>query len=181
MTRQDVHDRRRPNRTERTETEALDTAYRAHGGELLRFARRSLRDPQLAEEAVQETFARAWRSRSTFNGDVGPMRAWLFAIERRVIIDLSAKRAGRETEPLDEERAGVTDQIDVALVGWQVEEALRRLKPEHRQVLVRTYFGQRSGNELAGELGIPEGTVRSRLFYALKSLRLTLDEMGWEW
>jgi RNA polymerase sigma-70 factor (ECF subfamily) len=164
-----------------TDTEALGTAYRAHGGELLRFARRSLHDPQLAEEAVQETFARAWRSRATFDRDVGPIRAWLFAIERRVIIDLAAKRAGRECDPLDEERAGVTDEIDVALVGWQVEEALRRLKPEHRTVLVRTYFGQCSGRELAGELGIPEGTVRSRLFYALKSLRLTLDEMGWEW
>ena len=73
------------------------------------------------------------------------------------------------------------DDIDVAMVGWQVEEALKRLKPEHRHVLVRTYFGQCSGHELALELGIPEGTVRSRLYYALRTLRLTLDEMGWEW
>ena len=164
-----------------TDTEALGTAYRAHGAELLRFARRSLHDPELAEEAVQETFARAWRSRSTYDGGVGPIRAWLFAIERRVIIDLVAARSGRRTEPIDEERAGVTDEIDAALVGWQVEEALRRLTPEHRQVLVRTYFGQCSGRELAAELGVPEGTVRSRLYYGLKSLRLTLDEMGWEW
>jgi RNA polymerase sigma-70 factor (ECF subfamily) len=62
-----------------------------------------------------------------------------------------------------------------------VEEALRRLKPEHRHVLLRTYFGQRAGAERAVELGIPEGTVRSRPFYALKSLRMTLDGMGWEW
>ena len=164
-----------------TDTEALGIAYQSYGGELLRFARRSLRDPQLAEEAVQETFARAWRSRATFDHTVGPLRAWLFAIERRVVIDLSAKRAGRQTEPIDEERAAVRDEIDVAMIGWQVEEALRRLKPEHRHVLVRTYFGQCSGSELAAELGIPEGTVRSRLFYALKSLRLTLDELGWEW
>ncbi len=163
------------------DTEALGGAYQAHGGELLRFARRSLHDPQLAEEAVQETFVRAWRSRSTFDHEVGALRAWLFAIERRVIIDLAAKRAGRQADPFDEERPSDQDEIDVALVGWQVEEALHRLKPEHRQVLVRTYFGQCSGSELAAELGIPAGTVRSRLFYALKALRLTLEEMGWEW
>ncbi len=163
-----------------TDTEALGSAYQAYGGELLRFARRSLHDPQLAEEAVQETFARAWRSRATFDAEVGPLRAWLFAIERRVVIDLAVKRSGQHAEPLDEERADARDEIDVALIGWQVEEALRRLKPEHRRVLVRTYFGQCSGSELAAELGIPEGTVRSRLFYALKSLRLVLDEMGWD-
>lgn len=66
------------------------------------------------------------------------------------------------------------------MIGWQVEEAIRRLRPEHREVLVNTYFGQRSSRELAKELSIPEGTVRSRLFYALRSMRLTLDEMGWE-
>jgi RNA polymerase sigma-70 factor, ECF subfamily len=169
------------NGSDGTDTEALGTAYRAHGAELLRFARRSLHDPQLAEEAVQETFARAWRSRATYHPDLGPMRAWLFAIERRVVIDLATRRSARPVEPLEEEPTDDRDDIDVALIGWQVEEALRRLKPEHRQVLVRTYFGQRSGGELAVELGIPEGTVRSRLFYALKSLRLTLDEMGWEW
>jgi len=169
------------NGSDGTETEALGTAYRAYGAELLRFARRSLHDPQLAEEAVQETFARAWRSRGSFDPELGPIRAWLFAIERRVVIDLATRRAGRPVEPLDEDRPDGRDEIDVALIGWQVEEALRRLKPEHRQVLVRTYFGRCPGTELAVELGIPEGTVRSRLFYALKSLRLTLDEMGWEW
>lgn len=163
------------------DTETLGSAYRTHGAELLRFARRSLHDPQLAEEAVQETFARAWRSRATYDQAIGPLRAWLFAIERRVVIDLATRRAARPVEPLGEDPTDDRDDIGVALVGWQVEEALRRLKAEHRQVLVRTYFGQCSGSELAVELGIPEGTVRSRLFYALKSLRLTLDEMGWEW
>ena len=163
------------------DTETLGSAYEAYGSELLRFAHRSLHDPHLAEEAVQETFARAWRSRVTFDRGMGPLRPWLFAIERRVIIDLANREARRQVEPLDEEPPVGRDEIDVALVGWQVEEALRRLKPDHRLVLVRTYFGQCSGSELAVELGIPEGTVRSRLYYALKSLRLILDEMGWTW
>ncbi len=66
------------------------------------------------------------------------------------------------------------------MLGWQVEEAIRRLRPEHRQVLIETYYRGRVARDMALELGIPEGTVRSRLFYALRSLRLVLDEMGWD-
>jgi RNA polymerase sigma-70 factor (ECF subfamily) len=64
--------------------------------------------------------------------------------------------------------------------GWLVEEALRRIRPEHRAVVVEIYFRGRPSSEVADLLGIPEGTVRSRLFYALKALRLALDEVGWD-
>ncbi len=168
-------------RAEAEDRETLRSAYVAHGGELLGFARRSLHDVQLAEEAVQETFARAWRSWATFDRELGAVRAWLFAIERRVIIDLTRQRSARATVPLETEPAAAGDEFEHAMMGWQVEEAIRRLRPHHRDVLVKTYFHQRSSQELARELGIPEGTVRSRLFYALRSLRLTLDELGWEW
>jgi RNA polymerase sigma-70 factor (ECF subfamily) len=61
-----------------------------------------------------------------------------------------------------------------------MEEALARLSEPHRMVLVATYYEGRPAAEVAARLGVPEGTVRSRLFYALKALRLALDEMGWE-
>ena len=96
------------------------------------------------------------------------------------MIDHARSRALRRTEPLEVDVAVGDDDVERALTGWQVEEAVRRLRPEHRQVLVETYYRGRSGREVAAELGVPEGTVRSRLFYALRSLRLTLDEMGWE-
>ena len=67
----------------------------------------------------------------------------------------------------------------VSLDSRQVQEAVRRLSASHRQVLIEMYYRRRSGAELASELGIPEGTVRTRLFYALRSLRLQLEEMGW--
>jgi RNA polymerase sigma-70 factor (ECF subfamily) len=67
----------------------------------------------------------------------------------------------------------------VSLDSRQVQEAVRRLSAGHRQVLIEMYYRRRSGAELASELGIPEGTVRTRLFYALRSLRLHLEEMGW--
>jgi RNA polymerase sigma-70 factor (ECF subfamily) len=76
--------------------------------------------------------------------------------------------------------ADLDSPVDEALVGWQVEEALRRLRPEHREVIQDFYFRNLPGREMAARLGVPEGTVRSRLFYALRSLRLILEEMGWE-
>jgi RNA polymerase sigma-70 factor (ECF subfamily) len=166
--------------TETADEEGLRAAFLAHSGELYGYARRALSDSGAAEEVVQETFIRAWRARDRFDPDLGSLRTWLFAIERRIVIDHARSRALRQTNPLPDEMAQVGDDIERALVGWQVEEALGRLRAEHRQVLVETYYRGRSGREVATELGIPEGTVRSRLFYALQSLRLTLDEMGWD-
>src|ERR1700739_1831657 len=70
-------------------------AYAAHSGELYRFAVRSLGDRGLAEEAVQETFVRAWRAADRFDDELGSLRTWLFAIVRNVVIDLSRARAVR--------------------------------------------------------------------------------------
>ena len=69
--------------------------YAAHGGELFRFALRSLNDRGLAEEAVQETFVRAWQAADRFDDNLGSLRTWLFAIIRNVVIDLSRARAVR--------------------------------------------------------------------------------------
>ena len=70
-------------------------AYAAHAGELYGFALRSLGDPGLAEEAVQETFLRAWRAGDRFDPELGSLRTWLFAIVRNVVIDLGRARAAR--------------------------------------------------------------------------------------
>ena len=170
-----------PGRLEESADEAgLHTAFVSYGGELFGFARRSLGDSGLAEEAVQETFMRAWRSRSRFDGSLGSLRNWLFSIERRVVIDLAHKRSSHSGVELDHDPAALDNQADQAMLGWQVEEALRRLRPEHRVVVQDIYFRNLPGREVAERLGVPEGTVRSRLFYALRSLRLILEEMGWE-
>ena len=129
---------------------------------------------------MQETFARAWRARDRFDPSLGGIRAWLFAIERRIIIDLARKRAVRSVDRLPHEPPPEESDLDAAMRGWLVEEALRRLRPEHRTVVVEIYYRGRPSREVAAMLGIPEGTVRSRLFYALKALRLALDEVGWD-
>jgi RNA polymerase sigma-70 factor, ECF subfamily len=154
-------------------------AYAAHSGELYGFALRSLGDAGLAEEAVQETFLRAWRAGDRFDPEIGSLRTWLFAILRNVVIDLGRARAVRPklaeggVEP-------AVEPLEQALLSWQVEEALRRLGDDHRRVLVETYYRGRPYAEVAAELGIPEGTVKSRVYYGLRALRVVLEEMGYE-
>ncbi len=72
------------------------------------------------------------------------------------------------------------DELERAMRGWMLEEALRRLAPKHRVVLVAAHIEGRSYDDLAVELGIPIGTVKSRVFYGLRALRKTLTAMGWE-
>ena len=154
-------------------------AYAAHAGELYGFAVRSLGDAGLAEEAVQETFLRAWRAGERFDPQIGSLRTWLFAILRNVVIDLGRARSSRP--PLAE--GGIepaVEPFEEALLSWQVEEAMRRIGEQHRRVLVETHYRGRPYAEVAAELGVPEGTVKSRVYYGLRALRVALEEIGYE-
>lgn len=154
-------------------------AYAAHASELYGFAVRSLADPGLAEEAVQETFLRAWRAGERFDPEIGSLRTWLFAILRNVVIDLGRARAARPTVADGSVEPSV-EPFDEALLSWQIEEAMRRIGEQHRRVLVETYYRGRPYAEVAEGLGIPEGTVKSRVYYGLRALRVVLEEMGYE-
>jgi len=154
-------------------------AYAAHSGELYGFAVRSLGDSGLAEEAVQETFLRAWRAGERFDPQIGSLRTWLFAILRNVVIDLGRARAVRPAVA----ESGVeptVEPFDEALLAWQLEEAMRRIGEQHRQILVETYYRGRPYAEVAEELGVPEGTVKSRVYYGLRALRVALEEIGYD-
>jgi len=153
--------------------------YAAHAAELYGFAARSLGDPGLAEEAVQETFLRAWRAGERFDPEIGSLRTWLFAILRNVVVDLARARAARP-RLAEGEGEPVVEPFDEALLAWQIEEAMRRIGEQHRRVLVETYYRGRPYGEVAEELGIPEGTVKSRVYYGLRALRVVLEEMGYE-
>ncbi|MFN8216392.1 MAG: sigma-70 family RNA polymerase sigma factor [Solirubrobacterales bacterium] len=154
-------------------------AYAAHSGELYGFAVRSLGDAGLAEEAVQETFVRAWKAGDRFDPELGSLRTWLFAILRNVVIDMGRARAARPRVAEGGIEPSV-EPLEQALLSWQVEEALRRLGDDHRRILVETYYRGRPYAEVAAELGIPEGTVKSRVYYGLRALRVVLEEMGYE-
>lgn len=162
-----------------TDERDVREAYAAHATELFGFAVRSLGDAGLAEEAVQETFVRAWRAGERFDPQIGSLRTWLFAILRNVVIDLGRARAARPGVAETGAEPSV-EPFDEALVAWQIEEAMRRIGEEHRRVLVETYYRGRPYAEVAEELGVPEGTVKSRVYYGLRALRVVLEEMGYE-
>lgn len=164
---------------ENPDHEQLGVAFLTHRGEMLGFASRSLGDQSLAEEAVQETFVRALRAQPGFDPARGAMRSWLFSIERRIIVDLARGRNSHPARELDPNTPSPADQIELAMRSWSVEEALRRLAPDHRLVVLELYYRGRSSRDLARELGVPEGTVRSRLYYSLRALRVALEATGW--
>ena len=172
--------RSKPKQDSLATDEGLAAAYTAHGSELYGFARRALNDDGQAEEVVQETFLRAWRAGDRFDADIASLRTWLFAICRNVIIDSARARAARPMSLLPPTDQPVGDDIDGLLRSWQVEEALRRISVEHRTAVVETYYRGRGAADVATELGVPVATVRTRLFYGLRALRLALEEMGWD-
>ena len=165
--------------------DGLRATYAAHGPELYRAACRALHDRHLAEEAVQETFLRAWRAADRFDEQLGSLRTWLFAILRNTIIDLTRADAVRPLravlDPGSSEPQGPTDpgELDRALLAWQVEEAMTRLSDDHRRVLVEVHLHGRPLAEVAAELAVPVGTVKSRAYYGLRALRVVLEELGW--
>jgi RNA polymerase sigma-70 factor (ECF subfamily) len=162
--------------------ESLRALYRAYSGELYGFALNALGDRGTAEEIVQEVFTRVWRHAEAYDPERGSVRTWLYQIARHAIIDMRRRASVRpplalqEPEPDADHAEGLS--IERAMLGWQVATALDRLSPEHRQVIRLAHVQGLSVREIAERCGLPEGTVKSRTWYALRSLRLVLEEMG---
>lgn len=141
---------------------------------------RSLGDSRLAEEVVQETFVRAWRSRELFDGTRASFRTWLFAIARNLTADAAQYRSSRPSSARERgEHPGFEGPTEAALISMQVKEALRRISEEHRRVIFEIHYRDRPYKEVAAEMGVNPATLRSRMYYALRSLRATLEKMGY--
>jgi RNA polymerase sigma-70 factor (ECF subfamily) len=122
---------------------------------------------------------RAWRQPEVLAQLRGPVRPWLFTVARRLVIDEWRRHRTDRDVPLDDgPEASEDDATDAVLDTWIVGEALSRLSPQHRAVLEQCYYQGRTTADAAAVLGIPEGTVKSRTHYALRALRLALQEMG---
>ena len=136
-------------------------------------------DASRAEDVVQETLLRAWRHPKVLDQSQGSARAWLFTVARRIAIDgwRSAASRSEVSTDLPPEQA-VPDDTERAVQGWLVAEALEQLSQRHREVLVLCFFQGFSVADAARRLGIAEGTVKSRTHYALRALRLALEERG---
>jgi RNA polymerase sigma-70 factor, ECF subfamily len=161
--------------------ESLRTLYRTYSGELYGFALSSLGDRGLAEELVQEVFTRVWRHADSYDPGKASFRTWLYGIARNAIIDFKRRSAVRPSLALHEpteEQAQADEPIELAVLRWQMAAALERLTPEHRQVIRLAHFQGYTLREIAEQTGLPLGTVKSRASYALRGLRLALEEMG---
>jgi RNA polymerase sigma-70 factor (ECF subfamily) len=173
-----------------SEADLIRLLHDRHGALLWSVALQRTADPGRAQDAVQETLLRAWRHPDAFAEGRGDPRPWLLRTLRNVLIDEWRARAVRPEVLYDDvteaevqaDLAGVgrsvADHADAAAQSWIVGAALARLSPEHRAVLGECYFRGRTVAEAAGVLGIPPGTVKSRAHYALRALRLVLEEMG---
>jgi RNA polymerase sigma-70 factor, ECF subfamily len=136
-------------------------------------------DRARAEDLVQETLLRAWKHPRVLDQSQGSARAWLFTVARRIAIDDWRSAAARsEVSTAAPPELPLPDDTDRALQGWLVAEALGELSPAHREVLGLCFFQGYSVAEAAERLGVAPGTVKSRTHYALRALRLALEERG---
>ncbi|MER6997892.1 sigma-70 family RNA polymerase sigma factor [Streptomyces sp. NPDC000410] len=160
--------------TATTDERALADLERQHGPALLSFLLGlTYGDRQRAEDLLQETLVKAWQHPETLDGPYESIRPWLFTVGRRLAIDARRSRMARPTEIGDGILAMTPDSADVtesAVAALDVRAAVRRLSPEHREVLEQIYFHDRSVGEAAEVLGIPPGTVKSRSYYALRAM-----------
>jgi RNA polymerase sigma-70 factor (ECF subfamily) len=159
---------------------AVRFLYSHHAEALHRYVVRFCADRASAEDIVQETFIRAWRHLPQLIADDRPIRPWLVRVARNLLID--ADRAAR-ARPVTVQAQGAEDArddtgLDQILDRHLVAGALQHLSPEHRAVLVETFYRGGTTATVARGLGIPHGTARSRLHYALQALRQQLQDCG---
>jgi RNA polymerase sigma-70 factor, ECF subfamily len=157
--------------------------YDEHAGPLLMFVLRLTGgDRQRAEDIVQETLLRAWRNAHRLGAQgQQSLRPWLVTVARRIAIDDHRSTSARPPETYDRELESfpsTADDTDRVLQLMTVTDALKTLSQSHREILVETYFRGRTVPEAAEVLGLPLGTAKSRVYYALRALRTALQQRG---
>jgi RNA polymerase sigma-70 factor, ECF subfamily len=159
----------------------IEDLQAAYAGPLFVYALRRLGDRGTAEEVVQDTLVQAWRAADRYDPARGSHAAWLFTIARNLVIDRHRRAAARprpaayasgDPEPLTD------GEVDRAIEAWQLADGLARLSAEHREAIVLIHYQGYSVADAAARLGVPPGTVKSRVYYGLRALRLQLEESG---
>ena len=156
---------------------AFDLLYRRYARPMFALALRRLGDRGRAEDAVQEAFASVWRSARTYRAERGAGAHWLFAVARNAIVDRSRVRGEVPAEPVDEASAapGPAEVAETEWTAWRVHRAISELPERERTVIELAYWAGLSQSEVAGRLGIPLGTVKTRTRSALSRLADLLE------
>jgi RNA polymerase sigma-70 factor (ECF subfamily) len=164
---------------ENTEKASLDNLMRTHQGTLLAYATRLTGgDRHRAEDALQEVWLRAWRHLDRLVEDYGSVYGWLLRVTHNVVIDQHRHRAARATEvELDSlpHTEAPADEHDETLDALVVDDMLAMLNEQHRAAVVECYLRDHTAAQAATVLGVPVGTIKSRLHYALRTLREMLS------
>ncbi|SBV25075.1 RNA polymerase sigma-70 factor, ECF subfamily [Micromonospora krabiensis] len=160
----------------------MRTVHAEHAEALYRFLLRlSWGERQLAEDLLQETMLQAWRHLDRLPTSRESTRRWLFIVARRIAIDAARARQARPIEVGLQDLGDLPCKEDIteAVVAAQtIRRAMPKLTPAHRAVLIELYYRGRSTDEVAQRLGIPEGTVKSRAYYALRALRAAIGRIA---
>ena len=159
----------------RGDHEAFEVLATSAGDRLFAVARLILQSTDLAEDAVQEALVRAWQQLPSLR-DPDRFDAWLYRLVVNACADQGRqlRRWSKQVQPIVLE-ASVSDDTGAVADREQLERGFGRLKPEQRAVVVLHYYSGFSATEIAQMLGIPEGTARSRLYYATEAMRAALE------
>jgi RNA polymerase sigma-70 factor (ECF subfamily) len=153
--------------------------YRRYGKRLYRFGVQALGDNGLAEEMVQESFVKLWRSAERFDAQRGSVGAFLFVIARSTAADIRKRPSSRPLVPVEETQVPAQpDSVDQILDSLIVREAFETLGPGHAQVLQLAQEEGLTQSQIAARLGLPLGTVKTRTFHGMRTLRAALVERG---
>ena len=163
---------------------AMEELYGRYRVPVYRFVLRMVRNPTTAEDLDSDVFLDVWRQAGTFEGR-SAVSTWIFSIARFKALNALQRRP---MEELDDEKAGaIADQADdpeIALAKKDKAAVLRacllKLSAEHREIVNLVYYQHKSVEDVAGIVGIPEATVKTRMFYARKKLSELLTEQGIE-
>jgi RNA polymerase sigma-70 factor (ECF subfamily) len=166
----------------RADDGALAELYDRFGHVAYGLALRIVRDPALAEDAVQEAFLAVWRTAARFVPERAKASTWILTLVHRRAVDVVRREQPRRTEPIEvapQASANVTeDEAWLRLQRARVQDALRELPDQQREALELAYYGGFTQSELADRLGEPLGTIKSRMFTGLARLRELLDAGG---
>ena len=166
----------------RGDEDALAELYDRVGRVAYGLALRVLRDERHAEDAVQEAFLQVWRSAATFRAERAKASTWILTLVHRRAVDLVRREERRQADPLTDDSAAGVGREETDEAAWlrfereRVQAALKQLPDVQREALELAYYGGFSQSELADRLGVPLGTIKSRMFAGLARLRELLDD-----
>ena len=168
---------------------ALRELYDQVGGRIYGVAMRVLGNPQWAEDVLQDTFLQVWRTAHDYRQALSPPLAWLGLIARSRALDFLRRRASERADAaveLDDMLADTlagesADPLDTQVASehaWALHECLRKLEPKQREVVSLAYFRDLSHGELAQQLKLPLGTVKTWVRRGLEQLRACMGRFA---